>query len=184
MKNTRDLILVAMFAALTAIGAFIKIPIPYVPITLQYLFCALSGIILGSRLGALSQIVYVVIGLAGIPVFTQGGGINYIFKPTFGYLIGFIVAAYVIGKLREKIKKLTFTKSFGILLLGLFFIYLFGVVYLYISYNLYLGIQVSFYFAFFHGLVVCIAGDLLITVFVAYISIKLIPLLKKFGYIK
>lgn len=184
MKNTRDLILVAMFAALTAIGAFIKIPIPYVPLTLQYLFCALSGIILGSRLGALSQIVYVVIGLAGIPVFTQGGGINYIFKPTFGYLIGFIVAAYVIGKLREKTKELTFIKSIGILLLGLFFIYLFGVVYLYISYNLYLGIQVSFYFAFFHGLVVCIAGDMLITVFVAYISVKLIPLLKKFGYIK
>lgn len=63
MKNTRNLILVAMFAALTSIGAFIKVPIPYVPFTLQYLFCAVAGIILGSRLGALSQIVYVAIGL-------------------------------------------------------------------------------------------------------------------------
>lgn len=184
MKNTRNLILVAMFAALTAIGAFIKVPIPYVPFTLQYLFCALAGIILGSRLGALSQIVYVAIGLAGVPVFTEGGGISYIFKPTFEYLIGFIVAAYVIGKIRENIKELTFLKTIFTLLLGLFFIYLFGVVYLYISYNLYLGKNVSFYFAFFYGFVVCIAGDLVLTVFAAYISMKLLPVLRKNGYIE
>jgi biotin transport system substrate-specific component len=183
MKNTRSLILVAMFAALTAIGAFIKVPIPYVPFTLQYLFCALAGIILGSRLGALSQIVYVAIGLAGVPVFTEGGGIGYIFKPTFGYLIGFIVAAYVIGKIRENVKELTFFKTILTMLSGLFFIYLFGVVYLYISYNLYLGKHISFYYAFFYGFVVCIAGDLVLTVFAAYVSIKLLPVLRKSGYI-
>lgn len=184
MKNTRNLILVAMFAALTAIGAFIKVPIPYVPFTLQYLFCALAGLILGSKLGALSQIVYVAIGLSGVPVFTEGGGISYIFKPTFGYLIGFVVAAYVIGKVRESVLKLTFIKTIFTLLLGLFFIYLFGVVYLYISYNLYLGKDISFYFAFFYGFVVCITGDLVLTVFAAYISIKLLPVLRKSGYIK
>jgi len=183
MKNTRNLILVAMFAALTAIGAFIRVPIPFVPFTLQYLFCALAGMILGSRLGALSQIVYVTIGLIGVPVFTEGGGINYIFKPTFGYLIGFIVAAYVIGKIRENVKELNFLKATFILLLGLFFIYLFGVVYLYISYNLYLGKKISLYFAFFYGFVVCIAGDLIITIFSAYISVKVLPILKKAGYI-
>ncbi len=183
MKNTRNLILVSMFAALTAIGAFIKVPIPYVPFTLQYLFCALAGLILGSRLGALSQIVYVAIGLCGVPVFTEGGGISYIFKPTFGYLIGFIVASYVIGKIREKVVELTFFKTILTLLLGLFFIYLFGVIYLYISFNLYLGKNISFYFAFFYGFVLCIAGDLVLTVFVAYISIKLLPVLRKSGYI-
>jgi len=184
LKNTRNLILVAMFAALTAIGAFIKVPIPYVPFTLQYLFCALAGLILGSRLGALSQIVYVAIGLAGVPVFTEGGGIGYIFKPTFGYLIGFIVAAYVIGKIRENVKELTFFKTIFTLLLGLFFIYLFGVIYLFISYNLYLGKNISFYFAFFYGFVVCITGDLVLTVFAAYISIKVLPVLRKSGYIE
>lgn len=183
MRNTRNLILVAMFAALTAVGAFIKVPIPFVPFTLQYLFCALAGIILGSRLGALSQIVYVAIGLAGVPVFTEGGGLNYIFKPTFGYLIGFIAAAYVIGKIRENVKELTFLKTIFTLLFGLLFIYLFGVVYLYISYNLYLGKNISFYFAFFYGFVVCIAGDLVLTVFAAYISIKILPVLRKSGYI-
>lgn len=183
MRNTRNLILVAMFAALTAIGAFIRIPIPYVPFTLQYLFCALAGIILGSKLGALSQIVYVIIGLVGVPVFTEGGGFNYIFKPTFGYLIGFIIAAYVIGKIRENVKELTFIKAIFMLLSGLFFIYLFGVVYLYISYNLYLGKNISFYFAFFYGFVVCIAGDLVLTIFTAYISTKILPALTKSGHI-
>ena len=183
MKDTRKLILVAMFASLTAIGAFIRIPIPCVPFTLQFLFCALAGLILGSKLGALSQIVYVTIGLLGVPVFTEGGGISYIFKPTFGYLIGFIVAAYIIGKIRENVKELTFIKTIFTLLFGLFFIYLFGIAYLYIIYNLYLGQHISFYFAFFYGFVVCIAGDLVLTVFAAYISIKLLPVLRKSGYI-
>ncbi|ADL50264.1 biotin transporter BioY [Clostridium cellulovorans] len=183
MKNTRDLILVALFAALTAVGAFIKIPIPYVPFTLQYFFCALAGIILGSKLGALSQIIYVAVGLVGAPVFTDGGGITYIFKPTFGYLIGFIVAAYVIGKIREKIIELTFIKTVLAFLSGLFFIYLFGVIYLYISYNLYLGKSISFYFAFFYGFITCIGGDLVLTVLASYIAIRVLPILKKAGYI-
>lgn len=182
-NNTRNLILVAMFAALTAIGAFIKIPIPYVPFTLQYLFCALAGVILGSKLGALSQIVYVMVGLAGVPVFTEGGGLSYIFKPTFGYLIGFIVAAHVIGKIREKIKELTFTKAMKMLLVGLCFVYLFGVIYLYISYNLYLGQSMSLYLAFFNGFLVCITGDLILTAFAAYVAVKIVPILKMNGYI-
>ncbi|WP_017415261.1 biotin transporter BioY [Clostridium tunisiense] len=182
MKNTRDLILVAMFAALTAVGAFIKIPIPYVPFTLQFLFCALAGVILGSKLGAMSQIVYVAIGLLGVPVFTEGGGFSYIFKPTFGYLIGFIVAAYVIGKIRESLKELTFIKAIFMTIAGLFFVYLFGVIYLYISYNFYLGKNISLYFAFFYGFVVCVAGDLLLVIFTAYISIKVLPVLNRSGY--
>lgn len=184
MTNTRNLILVALFAALTAIGAFIKVPIPYVPFTLQYLFCALSGMILGSRLGALSQLVYVIIGLIGIPVFTEGGGIYYIFKPTFGYLIGFIVAAYVIGKIKENIKELNLFKAILTLFSGLFFIYLFGVIYLYFCSNLFLGQKISFYSAFFYGFVICIGGDILITIFAAYISVKMLPILKKSGYVQ
>lgn len=95
-----------------------------------------------------------------------------------------ILSAYVIGKIRENIKELTFLKTIFTLLLGLFFIYFFGVVYLYISYNLYLGKNVSFYFAFFYGFVVCIAGDLVLTVFSAYISMKLLPVLRKNRYIE
>ncbi|MEY8763117.1 MULTISPECIES: biotin transporter BioY [Clostridium] len=171
--KTRDMVLISIFAALTAIGAFIRIPIPFVPFTLQWLFCALSGIVLGARLGALSQILYVSMGLIGIPIFTEGGGLSYIFKPTFGYLIGFIVASYVIGKLYSKIQKNSFVKSLLCVLSGLFFVYLFGVLHLYLIYNLYLGDRKTMGWAVFYGFIICVGGDLLISVSVAFLSLKL-----------
>ena len=184
MNNTRNLILVAMFAALTAVGAFIKIPLPFVPFTLQFLFCGLAGIILGAKLGALSQILYVSMGLMGLPVFTQGGGINYIFQPTFGYLLGFIVAAYAIGKMREHVKEMTYFKTAIIFFLGLLLIYLLGVPYLYFISNIYLGKAMSAYSALFYGFVTTVAGDLVVIAMGSYITIKMLPRLKKNGYIK
>ena len=68
--KTKGLILISLFAALTAIGAFIKIPIPYVPITLQLLFCVYSGILLGQD-GAVFSLLYLAVGLIGIPIFTN-----------------------------------------------------------------------------------------------------------------
>src|SRR3712207_6937283 len=66
------------------------------------LFRSFSGMLLGAKLGALSQILYVAMGLLGIPIFTEGGGLMYVVKPTFGYLVGFIVGAYVIGFIRSE----------------------------------------------------------------------------------
>ena len=82
--STKEMILCALFAALIAIGAFIKVPLPYVPFTMQLMFTTLAGILLGSRLGAMSTGIYIAIGLIGIPVFTKGGGIGYIFQPVQG----------------------------------------------------------------------------------------------------
>ena len=84
--KVKELVLFSLFTALTAIGAFIRVPVPLCPFTLQLLFTTLSGLILGSRKGAASVAVYVAFGLSGVPVFTQGGGPGYIFQPTFGYL--------------------------------------------------------------------------------------------------
>ena len=67
-----------MFAALIAVGAFIRIPIPYVPFTLQLFFTTLAGLLLGPKLGAASSLVYMITGLIGIPIFTEGGGPGYI----------------------------------------------------------------------------------------------------------
>ena len=58
--------------------------------TLQYLFTAMAGLLLGRRWGALSQAVYVLLGLVGLPIFTMGGGFGYVFQPTFGFLLGLI----------------------------------------------------------------------------------------------
>ena len=90
---TRNMVLAALFAALTAIGAFLQIPTGTVPITLQFLFTALAGLLLGWKWGAISQLLYVGIGLLGLPVFTQGGGIGYVLQPSFGFLLGLIPAA-------------------------------------------------------------------------------------------
>ncbi len=105
MLKTRDMVLVALFAALTAIGGWLSFPLPFspVPITLQVLFVLLAGALLGPMRGALSQIIYVLIGAIGLPVFAQfSGGIGILVGPTGGYLIGFIVAAFLVGLIVEK----------------------------------------------------------------------------------
>ena len=85
---TRNMVLAALFAALTAIGAFLQIPTGTVPITLQFLFTALAGLLLGWKWGAVSQLLYVGIGLLGLPVFTQGGGIGYVVGDLILYAVG------------------------------------------------------------------------------------------------
>jgi biotin transporter BioY len=98
----RDIILILCFTLLTAISAKLKIEIGTVPITGQTFAVLLSGALLGSRRGALSQIFYLLGGLAGIPWFARGGGIAYLMSPTFGYIIGFVLAAFVVGFLCER----------------------------------------------------------------------------------
>lgn len=106
-SNIFKLTIGAMFVALTAIGANITSIVPFlviggVPITLQTFFAVLSGLVLGSRLGAFSMFVYMVLGLAGVPIFAQfGGGFATILSPTFGFIVSFIFVAYVAGKIRE-----------------------------------------------------------------------------------
>lgn len=98
----RRLVFASMFGALTAVGSFMVIPLYPVPITLQTLFTGLAGILLGSATGALSQVVYLLLGIMGLPVFAGGkAGIGTLFGPTGGYLIGFIVGAFIIGKIVE-----------------------------------------------------------------------------------
>ncbi len=102
----RRMVYAAMFGALTAIGSFMVIPLQPLPITLQTLFTGLAGALLGGYTGALSQIIYVLLGVIGLPVFAGGkAGIGTLFGPTGGYLIGFIVGAYVIGKIVEARKE-------------------------------------------------------------------------------
>ncbi len=76
--KTTKLLLCALFTALVAVGAFIRIPVPLVPFTLQFWFTTMAGLLLGPRWGACSVLVYVLLGLMGVPVFTQGGGPGYV----------------------------------------------------------------------------------------------------------
>ena len=97
----RSMVYASMFGALTAIRAIV-IPLQPIPFTLQTFFTALAGTLLGSRTGAASQAVYVILGCIGLPVFAAGkAGLGVLFGPTGGYLLGFIAGAYVIGKIIE-----------------------------------------------------------------------------------
>lgn len=105
MKNlsTRTLILCAIFAALTAVFSQIAIPLPMVPINLAMLAVFIAGGVLGPWAGALSQVVYVLLGAIGLPVFAQfTGGLSIIVGPTGGYIAGYVVAALITGLTVQK----------------------------------------------------------------------------------
>ena len=131
--KTTDMVLCAMFAALIAVGAFIRIPIPYVPFTLQLFFTTLAGLLLGPKLGAASSLVYMITGLIGIPIFTEGGGPGYIFKPSFGYIIGFAAGAFVTGLIAQRKRKPSFRRLLAAGFAGLALVYLFGMVLTYLT---------------------------------------------------
>lgn len=106
-KTTCRFIGVGVFVLLTALGAFVRIPLPFtpVPVTLQTFFVLLSGICLGSYLGAVSQLSYIVLGMMGLPVFVGAtSGAAYFLGPTGGYLIGFVIASLYAGMITRNLR--------------------------------------------------------------------------------
>jgi biotin transport system substrate-specific component len=93
----------ALFAALTAVGAYLAVPIGPVPIVLQNLFAFLAGLVLGSRWGAAAVGIYLLAGACGLPVFAGGtGGLARLAGPTGGYLVGYLPAVFLVGLVAEK----------------------------------------------------------------------------------
>ena len=123
-----DIATVALMAALTAVGAFLKIPLPYLPITLQLPFVCLAGLLLGPWRGAASQIVYLSAGLVGFPIFAKGGGPQYALEPSFGYLLGFVPAALAAGLVTRRSR--TFWRCAAGVAAGVVVDYAIGVPYL------------------------------------------------------
>ncbi len=142
-NRLRLTVLASLFAALTAAGAFIRLPFPYVPITMQTLFVLLAGALLGPRFGAASQLIYLVVGLSGVPVFANGGGPAYVLQPTFGYLLSYPAAAYVTGRLLRAGGVPSVAPGLLRILLanlsGLGTVYLVGVAGLFLNMNIVLG---------------------------------------------
>lgn len=150
--KTRQLLLCALFAALTAASVFLpKVPIPGTPLmfTFQTFFVFLAGLLLEARYALISQAVYMALGLIGLPVFMSGGGLSYVLEPSFGFIIGFCVSAFLISLLvRKQLIKLrganARTKAILILkaalyaLASLVAMYVIAVIYMYLIYSLYL----------------------------------------------
>ncbi|MFA5090560.1 MAG: biotin transporter BioY [Candidatus Omnitrophota bacterium] len=126
------IIAVTVFVVLTAIGAFVRIPLPFtpVPLTLQTFFVLLSGAFLGANLGASAQAIYVILGLAGVPVFNSGGfGLTHLMGPTTGYLLGFILSALFVGRF-IKYSKDNILAALGIFILADFILLFCGTLWL------------------------------------------------------
>lgn len=121
------------FAALTAVGAQIEVPHSPVPFTLQTFFVLLAGAMLGKRNGAFSQLAYLAIGIAGLPVFSSGGfGLAKILGPTGGYLLSFPVAAFVVGYLLNASRNLIWVVAS--MIAGMLIIFSLGTLQLYFVY--------------------------------------------------
>lgn len=173
----KNLILISIFAALVTVGAFIKIPTPICPITLQILFTTLAGVLLGGRNGAASVGIYVLLGLLGVPVFTGGGGFHYVLQPTFGFLLGFIAGAYVTGRICHGGKP-TLKRLIAGCLTGMLPIFLIGTIYNCIITCLYMNAEASVITVVYHCLMP-FPGDVILLIFAAILGKRLMPVLER-----
>ena len=144
--SARDITMTAVFAALAVVAAMlIRYAGSIVPFSLLPFVVMLAGGLLGARLGALSIVVYILLGLIGVPVFASPpfGGPAYVLQPTFGFLLGFAGGAYVIGALLKNKERSGFARYFLSMVAGLAVIYLIGLPYLYAILTFYVGKTVS-----------------------------------------
>lgn len=162
--STREMTRVAIFSSLICIASlFLKIGGDVVvPFSILPFMVLLTGAVLGPRLGALSVGVYVLIGLLGAPVFAKPpyGGLTYIFQPTFGFLPGFILSAYVTGKLLEGASPRDILRFAGAMVAGIVVYYLVGIPYLFGIIKFYLGKPFTLWKAVEIGLLPFIGLDL------------------------
>lgn len=166
-RSLRGMAYASMLGALTAVGAYIMIPLPPVPITMQTLFVNLAGALLGGYLGALSQVVYILLGVIGLPVFAGGkAGAGILIGPTGGYLIGFVVGAFVIGKLTALRREPGLFWLMGAMTVGIAIVYGLGLV------QLMIVAKLSFAKAVAVGLLPPLPGDVAKIVVAAFICRK------------
>jgi len=137
-NRTIIMVRIALFVALITAGAFVRIPLPFGDyVTLQIFFVIFSGLMLGPIYGSLAVVFYIALGLFGLPIFAGGGGLDYIIRPTFGYLIGFIISAFVVGIIAFKKEKLW--KYFVACFVGIIITYIIGLTYKYFALNYWFG---------------------------------------------
>lgn len=175
--NTKKLVQAALMAALTAAGAFVKFPLGAMSFTLQDMFTVMAGVLLGWKWGAASQAAYVALGLIGLPIFTMGGGLGYVFQPSFGFLLGLIPAAALAGALAGE--RGDPRRVVPACVAGLAVMYLIGVPYMGMILNLYMGKGLSVWTIVKTGLLIYLPGDALKVAVVAAVAPALCRALKR-----
>ncbi|MBQ8094478.1 MAG: biotin transporter BioY [Clostridia bacterium] len=174
-SSARDIAVMALFAALTAVCSQIQIPLPYVPINLALFSVHLCGALLGSRRAALAQTVYLLLGLIGLPVFAGfTGGPGILFGKTGGYLIGYVLAALIDGHIASSPDASFISKAVH-MLIGTFVCYLFGTIWFMVLTKMSLMLSLTY------CVIPFIPGDLIKIVLACLLSTRLAPQLRKLG---
>lgn len=179
MSRTKSLVYCGLFTALIAIGAFIKIPVPVVPFTLQFLFTTLAGLLLGSKMGTISVVAYMVLGLVGIPIFSEGGGLWYVFKPSFGYIIGFCIETFVTGLMAERMKMKTIFRYLLANFTGLLIVYAVGMAYYYVICNFVIDTPIALGPLFLYCFILAVPGDICLCILAAFLAKRVKPVLNR-----
>ena len=182
--SARDITMTAVFAALAVVAAMlVRYAGSVVPFSLMPLMAMLAGGLLGPRLGALSMVVYILLGLIGVPVFASPpfGGPAYILQPTFGFLPGFAGCAYVIGLLLRNREDSGFSRYFLSMTAGIAVYYLVGLPYLYAILTFYLGKTLSVAQVLKIGFTPFIALDLVKAAMAAVLARAVYRRLKAYG---
>ena len=182
--STLDITYAAMFVALMAIGANIVSWIPFlqignVPLSMQPFFCVLAGILLGSRLGAISMIVYLLVGVAGAPIFAGfGSGFASIIGPTGGFILSYIIAAFVAGLIVEKKAQPKAGTFMFASIIGIVLIYFIGTNYMYMIINYVLEADMAYSTAWM-TMAWFAVKDFVFTIFCGVIATKLYYVVNK-----
>lgn len=169
----RELVFCALFVALITAGTLVRIPVGTDVYTLQFLFTLLAGLVLGAKLGALAVGTYVLLGLLGVPVFAAGGGPAYLLQPTFGYLLGFILQAYLGGRGAEGLKQVNFRSLLMVNLVGMAVVYLIGIAWFFLISNYVINAPIALWAAIFYCGILQAPPDILLCVAAAKIALRL-----------
>lgn len=182
---TINLTKTAVFVAIMVIASlFIKIPFYPVPLTLQTTIAVLAGFMLGYKYGSIAMAMYMVMGLVGIPVFSGlPPSFAAVIKPSFGYVLGFIATAFVVGLLTKFVRK-TFWNYLWIALVGVATNYLIGLPYFMVIVQT-IGIAGKEGLSAFSGTVlwtynlIYLPKDIALGVLATALSYKLLPFIDK-----
>ena len=182
--SLRKKMLVSLFAALLCVSSYVIIPIGPVPVTLQVLFVLLAGAILGAEMGALSVVIWIMLGSFGLPVFAGGkAGPMVLLGPTGGYLLGFVICAWIVGKLTSNHAS-SKIRTGAAMLLGLFVAYAVGLAGFMASFTYFLHKPMTVQQALPIAVFPFVPFDLVKVVLGAWLAPTLISALSRAGFVE
>ncbi|MCR4707328.1 MAG: biotin transporter BioY [Clostridiales bacterium] len=174
--DVRRLSACALMAALTAVCSQIQIPLPAIPINLALFAVHLSGALLGAAGGALSMVVYVLLGISGVPVFAGfQAGPAVLFGKTGGYILGYFLCAFLVGFLSRK-RPYTYPRLCLAMAAGVFVCYFFGTGWFMLLSGMSLSSSLSL------CVVPFLPGDAVKVFMAAFLAVRMRPILTRMGF--